>query len=615
MTDGVLVEALRAREPAALSGLYDSYAESVYRYCHSMLGTSAGAEPAFLDTFVAAEAHIHALADSRRLEAWLYALARGECVRRDPAGEPDPQVPVPADAGEADLRVMAWNATRSLSPEDREVLDLSCRHGFGPVDLAAVLGVTTKVAAARYESAREQLRDVVTAEVLVRKGPHDCASRARMLTGFTGELTARTRERVIRHVNRCDTCAPHRVRQVSAAKVFDLLPVVAPPPTLRARVMDCFSDPARIPYRHDVAHRVGPLDGAGFPAGTARGGRRRSYVMAGTAAAVAASVALALLLTQTTLLSEDASPGVASEAFSASAEPPAAQRPDEHQRPEEHRRADAPQAPAPVRAETAVGRTGSPGVTEPVGVTGPGPEIDRRVPVPGSTGHPAETPPPPPGNGPSTGGPPTGGPPTGGPPTGGPSTGGPSGGGPVLPGAPGVDAPDSRLPHRDHHGHRSFRPCRDTRSTDPGGPQANPAPWRGSPRPPRGEHRPPRVTPRPHQETPRPPQADPRPPRANPRPPYADPMPPLAGPQAPSAGPGPSRGDLRPPGSGPRGDLGQPRAAQRRSPDASRPAFTGSNPAPPPPPGSPAFSGPSTSPEGPVTPLAERPPGGRTPAV
>ncbi|WP_433369246.1 hypothetical protein [Streptosporangium sp. CA-115845] len=602
MTDGVLVEALRAREPSALSGLYDSYAEGVYRYCHSMLGVSAGAEPAFLDTFVAAEAHIHALADSRRLEAWLYALARGECVRRNLAGEPDPQVPVPAGAGEADLRVMAWNATRSLSPEDREVLDLSCRHGFGPVDLAAVLGVTAKVAAARYESARERLRDAVTAEVLVRKGPHDCASRARMLTGFTGELTARTRERVIRHLTRCDTCAPHRVRQVSAAKVFDLLPVVAPPPTLRARVMDCFTDPARIPYRHDVAHRVGPLDGAGFPAGTARGGRRRPYVMAGTAAAAAVSVALALLLTQTTLLSEDASSGVASEVFPASAEPPAAQPPEEHQRPAEHRgpeepgrsgerrRVDAPQAPAPVRAETAVGRTGSPGVTEPVGVTGPGPGIDRRVPVPGPTGHPAETPPPPPGNG-------------------------SSGGGPVLPGAPRAGAPDSRLPHRDHHGHRSFRPCRDTRrSTDPGGPQAGPAPWRGSPRPPRGEHRPSRVTPRPPQGAPRPPQADPRPPRANPRPPYAGPMPPIADPQAPSVGPGPSRGDLGPPRSGPRGDLDHPRAAQRRSPDASRPAFTGSNPAPPPPPGSPAFSEPSTSPEGPVTPLAERrPPGGRTP--
>lgn len=77
MTDSVLVAALCARSPGALADLYDSYAESVYRYCCSMLTTSDAAESALLDTFVAAEAHVHALADSRRLEAWLYALARG----------------------------------------------------------------------------------------------------------------------------------------------------------------------------------------------------------------------------------------------------------------------------------------------------------------------------------------------------------------------------------------------------------------------------------------------------------------------------------------------------------------------------------------------------------
>ncbi|WP_326829155.1 hypothetical protein OIE13_31795 [Streptosporangium sp. NBC_01810] len=613
MTDGVLVEALRAREPAALSGLYDSYAESVYRYCHSMLGVPAGAELALLDTFAAAEAHVHALADSRRLEAWLYALARGECVRRRLAGEFDPQVAVPVVTGEVDLRVMAWNATRSLSPEDREVLDLSCRHGFGPVDLAAVLGVTTKVAGALYESAREHLRDVVTVEVLVRKGPHDCASRARMLAGFTGELTAQTRERMIRHVNRCDTCAPHRVRQVSAAKVFDLLPEATLPPTLRARVMGCFTDPERIPYRHEVAHRAGPLDSAGFPAGTARGGRRRPYATAGTAAAVAAAAALVLLLTQTTLVPEGAGPGVASEVFSTAAEPPVAQRPDEHRRSEEPgrleepgrsgepgrlgelgrsgepRRGDLPPTPEPV------GRIGSLGSTEPVSVTGPGSVIDRRMPVPGPTGHPAETPPLPPGNGPSGRGP-----------AGRPAVPAES---PPLPVLPGAGAPDRHPPHRDHHGQRSFRPCRGThRSTDPGTPQAIPTPWRGSQRPPREEHRPPRANPRP-------PQGDPSPPRANPRPSLADP-------RIPSTGSRPSRGDLRPPYPGPRRNLSHlmpshPRPGQGWSPDTSRPAFTGSNTAPPPTPGSPAFSGPSASSEGPVAPLAERrPPGGDgTPAA
>ncbi|MGC5014823.1 sigma factor [Streptosporangium sp. DT93] len=328
MIDSVLVETLRAREPGALVALYDAYAEGVYRYCRSVLATSEDAQAAFLDTLVAAEAHVHALTDPRRLEAWLYALARRECLRRVPAGAPETPVPAPEiTGGDADLRVMAWNATRSLSPGDREVLDLSCRHGFGPLDLGAVLGVSAKAAGALYESARERLRDVVTAEVLVRKGPYDCAGRARLPAGFGGELTPEARERVIRHVNRCDTCAPHRVRQVSAAKVFDLLPVAPLPPALRTRVMDCFSDPGRVPYRREVAQRAAPLDGAGFPEVRSPRGRRGSRVAAGAAVAIAAAAAIALVVVQAVADPAGIRSGVASGGSPAVVEPPSGHRP------------------------------------------------------------------------------------------------------------------------------------------------------------------------------------------------------------------------------------------------------------------------------------------------
>ncbi|WP_329087580.1 hypothetical protein [Streptosporangium sp. NBC_01469] len=573
MTDSVLVAALCARSPGALADLYDSYAESVYRYCCSMLTTSDAAESALLDTFVAAEAHVHALTDSRRLEAWLYALARGECVRRDLAEEPDPRAPVPVvTAGDdADLRVMAWNATRSLSPDDREVLDLSCRHGFGPIDLAAVLGVTPKVAGALYESARERLRDVVTAEVLIRKGPYDCASRARMLAGFNGELTPEARERVIRHVNRCDTCAPHRVRQVSAAKVFDLLPLVALPPTLRAWVMSHFTDPERVPYRRDVAHRAGPLDDAGFPVGRVRGSRRRPYALAGAVAAVAAATALALVLAQTVAEPGGAGSGVASGTF------PAAAKPSDAPRPGEPRREDAPVTPEPVGEGVAVGRIGSLGATEPVSATGPDFGSDRPG-VPGPIGPEAEVPPRRPGDEPSGEGP------------AGPAGDGPSDRpaapaedpapprppvspvSPVPPGSPGIGTPD-RHPSRDHHGHSSRR-CRTTHRpanpvpprVTPGSPQADPAPPRANPRPPRdatgprGEHRPPRAAPRP-------PRADPRPPRANPRPPYADPRRPRADPGHPRSGPRQVPDDSRPASTGPRRTQGE--AGPERIPNSA----------------------------------------------
>ncbi|MGJ6962925.1 hypothetical protein ACSDR0_13540 [Streptosporangium sp. G11] len=546
MTDGVLVAALCARSPGALADLYDSYAESVYRYCRSMLATPEAAKSALLGTFIAAEAHIHALTDSRRLEAWLYALARGECVRRDLAEGPGPVVPAPAVAigNDADLRVMAWNATRSLSPDDREVLDLSCRHGFGPMDLAAVLGVTPKVAGALYESARERLRDVVTAEVLVRKGPYDCASRARMLTGFSGELTPEARERVIRHVNRCDTCAPHRVRQVSAAKVFDLLPPIALPPTLRAWVMSHFTDPERVPYRRDVAHRAGPLDDAGFPVGRVRASRR-PYALAGAAAAVAAAVAVALVLAQTVVEPGGAGSGIASDTFPAVVEPPDARRPGEL------RRGGAPVTLEPVGEGVAVERIGSLGATEPVSATEPDFGNDRRPGAPGPADPRAEDPPRRQGDG-----------------SAGPVDDGPSGDGPadrpavpaespaqpvspvpsVSPGSPGTGAPDRRHPSRYRHGHSSRRCGITHRPATPDSPQADPAPPRTNPRPPRGaggEHRPPRAA-GPPLADPESPQAGPRPPRANPRPPYADPRHPRTNPGHPRSGPRRVSDDSRP---------------------------------------------------------------------
>ncbi|MEU4410102.1 sigma factor [Streptosporangium sp. NPDC023963] len=557
MTDSVLVAALCARSPGALADLYDSYAESVYRYCRSMLATSDAAESALLGTFIAAEAHIHALADSRRLEAWLYALARGECVRRHLAEGRDSLVPAPvfAAGGDADLRVMAWNATRSLSAGDREVLDLSCRHGFGPMDLAAVLGVTPKVAGALYESARERLRDVVTAEVLVRKGPYDCASRARMLTGFTGELTPEARERVIRHVNRCDTCAPHRVRQVSAAKVFDLLPLVALPPTLRAWVMSHFTDPERVPYRRDVARLAGPLDGAGFPAGRGRGSRR-PYALAGAAAAVAAVAALALVLAQSVVDPGGPGSGVASGTFPAVAEPDA-------RMPGESRRGGTSAPLEPVGEGTAIERIGSLGMTEPVSATGPVFGHDEPG-APDPAGPRTETSPRRPGDGSSGDG-------AADPAREGPSADGPADRpaapaenpapplsplsplspvppvppvSPVPPGASGIGAPDRHPPSRHHHGHSSRRCGITHRPADPALPRANPGSPQANPRPPRGEHRPPHAVPRP-------PRADAEPPRANPRPSHADPRRPRTNPGHPRSGPRQVPDDSRPAPAGP----------------------------------------------------------------
>ncbi|WP_431894472.1 sigma factor [Nonomuraea sp. bgisy101] len=326
MNDRVLVEALRVRDPGALAALYDSHAQSIYRYCWTLLNSPDSAQVALRDTLIAADAHVGELADPGRLRAWLYALARQECLRRRTAAVEDVTetlvaVPPIADPADADMRVMAWNAVRGLTAAEVELLELATRHGLTTFDVAAVLGVTPRQIEVAHENARERLGDAITAEVLARKGPYDCAQRAAILTGFSGELAAEMREEVIVHLGRCETCAPHRSRQVAIAKVFDLLPTVVLPETLRVRVMSCFVDPELLPYRRYVARRSAALDAAGFPHTGEGRGRRWSQALAGALAAVAAVAAIGMIFSYFGK-EGDGVTGIASGAFPATGEPP-----------------------------------------------------------------------------------------------------------------------------------------------------------------------------------------------------------------------------------------------------------------------------------------------------
>ncbi|MFI7051960.1 sigma factor-like helix-turn-helix DNA-binding protein [Streptosporangium canum] len=514
MNDSVLVEALRARDAGALTALYDLHAEGLYRYCWFMLGGPDGAQVALRDTLIAAEAHVHALADPGRLVAWLYALARGECVRRRPAAAPEPAPadagPVLAENGDADLRVMARNATRSLSPEEREVLELVSRHGLSVADLAAVLGVSARLAGRMYGSARERLRDLVTVEVLARKGPHDCASRARLSAGFTGELTPGTRERMIRHVSRCDTCAPHRAGQVSAAKVFGLLPGVTLPQTLRVRVMSGFADPDLVPYRRYVARRTGILDAAGFPVERARGNRRRSRATVAATAAVAAMTAMALIFIQSVVTSGEPPAGTAPGASPTTGEPPTGEPPGVRL-PRSSEPGDASTALEALREGASaypIGPAppiGSIGPALPIAVTRPEPMPDRHVrgpfPAPTSTGEPPDRP-----GGPTAS-------PTG------PSS--PQEPAPVLPGPPRPGARERPGPPRDHQGSRPPRRCRATPGPAPTTPRPVPTHAEPSPAPrpaPPTTARPAPAAPKPDPATAKPASAPPRPASTPPRP-------------------------------------------------------------------------------------------------
>ena len=73
-------------------------------------------------------------------------------------------------------------------------------------------------------AAQRHLERALTAEILINRDSQECAGRAEALQGWTGTVTPAVRERVLRHAAPCPACRPRLPRNVSAAKIFGLIP-------------------------------------------------------------------------------------------------------------------------------------------------------------------------------------------------------------------------------------------------------------------------------------------------------------------------------------------------------------------------------------------------------
>jgi RNA polymerase sigma factor (sigma-70 family) len=181
MNDRQIVAAMRAHPTAGLADAYDAYAERLHAYARSILSDHDAAADAVHDAFLIAGQRIGDLRDPDRLRPWLYAIVRHECLRQLRTGSrnvelaeagqvSDDSVDLDAGLRTEQYRDLIWSAAAGLNPRDREVLELSVRHGLEGADLAAALGVSTNHAHALLSRARQQLEQALTVVVVVRTG-------------------------------------------------------------------------------------------------------------------------------------------------------------------------------------------------------------------------------------------------------------------------------------------------------------------------------------------------------------------------------------------------------------------------------------------------------------
>jgi len=238
MRDTEIVVSIVAGDPDGLAAAYDKYAGDLYSFCRSLLPDPNDAADAVQDTFVIAASKVGGLRDPERLRAWLFAVARNECLHRlkarhaalplQDAPEPaDDSVDVGGEAERAETVALVRAAVGGLNDGERDVIN-QLWHGLDVSEVAAVLGVSRNHAHTLFSRARDQLEASVAVLLVGRTGRRDCATLDRLLRDWDGRLTALLRKRVGRHINQCQVCSARRRQELTPALLYSLSPGALP---------------------------------------------------------------------------------------------------------------------------------------------------------------------------------------------------------------------------------------------------------------------------------------------------------------------------------------------------------------------------------------------------
>ncbi len=279
-SDASLVVAALGGDRAALGQIYDRYSNDIYSFAMSRLRNPDQAADATQETFVMVATRLSTLRHPERLRAWVFAIARNKIIdqvryaQRSHTDVTESMAVYHGDHG-ADLESvesasLLWDAAGSLTERDRDLLELSIRHGLDGDDLADALGVAISHLHVLKSRMNDRLKKAVGSLLIARMGTEDCADLAAILRDWDGLFTLDVRSRVTRHVSDCDICDNKQAALIGRGMAFGMLPIIPAPPALRGSTIDAMVDaigggPSTTSTNADPTESAGGWRGDGFP--------------------------------------------------------------------------------------------------------------------------------------------------------------------------------------------------------------------------------------------------------------------------------------------------------------------------------------------------------------
>jgi RNA polymerase sigma factor (sigma-70 family) len=231
MRDRELAASIVDGDPDALAEAYVKYADPLWSYCRSLVSDADDAAEAVADTFVIAASRLEVLPALGRFRAWLYAVARSECLRRlrssqvKSAIDEGPRLrraaAVLSTGEQRQLGALLSVAFGGLERAERDIMQMVW-HGLDLAEVAAVLGIPRNDAYVLFAEARDQLEASVGVLLMGWSGRVECGEFKAMLAGHDRRLTPDLRTRLRRHVDKCGVCAERYKQEMRPSLLLGL---------------------------------------------------------------------------------------------------------------------------------------------------------------------------------------------------------------------------------------------------------------------------------------------------------------------------------------------------------------------------------------------------------